>query len=118
MGCLILDNYFHKNSSQSPLQQYEEESEDFEPCPSPDTPVIIPGRVIETLARVILESGRRQASVLLPSREYDTPLWWEWHDSPYLGAAHGSMGKFYLMAYSNEIIIRVIIRAFNCFKSK
>lgn len=88
MGCLILNDYFTYG-----VPREFEEGKDFEPCPSPDNPVAIPGRIVETLARVLIISGRRQAASLPHTRDFATPLWWEWHGSAYLGAAHGSMGK-------------------------
>ena len=51
---------------------------------------------IDALARAIIVSGRRQA-LAKPDLHGTPPLWWEWHGSPYLGAAHGSMVILYVL---------------------
>jgi len=43
-----------------------------------------------SVAKTILDQGYRNAREL--KHQENCPLWWEWHSSAYLGAAHGSMG--------------------------
>lgn len=64
---------------------------------------------IHSIVHSIIYSGRRQAHVQQLKEKHrekvqattrhkvpeNPPLWWEWHETPYLGAAHGSMGILY-----------------------
>lgn len=50
----------------------------------------IPESVLQDISASILNSGIMQARKLSGS----PPLWWEFHDAPYVGAAHGFMGKY------------------------
>ncbi|KAH7623947.1 putative LanC-like protein 3 [Nannochloris sp. 'desiccata'] len=95
MGALYLNNYFSEISPKSS---------------TPPPAVLVPGTLIEALARVLLSSGKRQAAATLPplDPEYNTPLWWEWHGSPYLGAAHGSMGILYVLLQVPEPLLDAI----------
>jgi len=55
-------------------------------------PDAVPDATLAAVASIQLQKGHQQAS-LIPSIRSDAPLWWEWHGSPYLGAAHGAMGE-------------------------
>lgn len=57
---------------------------------------VIPDATLQALASTILLAGQSRAhqrAQACLSRSALPPLWWEWHGSPYLGAAHGAMGK-------------------------
>jgi hypothetical protein len=43
-----------------------------------------------SVAKTIMDQGYRNAREI--KHQEKCPLWWEWHSSAYLGAAHGSMG--------------------------
>jgi hypothetical protein len=103
MGALLLNNYFLEGSS--------ERSSGFGAgAQTPLPAVLVPSTLIEAVARALLSSGKRQAAATLPPSdpEYNTPLWWEWHGSPYLGAAHGSMGILYILLRIPEPLLDAI----------
>ncbi len=95
---MVLNNYLSKNSAASAI------------APSPAA-VLVPSTLIEAVARVLLETGKRQAAATLPPSdpEYNTPLWWEWNDSAYLGAAHGSMGILYVLLHVPEPLLSAAV---------
>lgn len=66
-GCLLLNSYFE------------------------DSPPISDG-ILLALAESILKSGKRLAHIIQSDARWGAPLYWVWHDSPYLGAAHGAIG--------------------------
>jgi len=103
MGALLLNNYFSEGSPES--------SSGFGAgAQTPLPAVLVPSTLIEAIARVLLSSGKRQAAATLPPSdpEYNTPLWWEWHGCPYLGAAHGSMGILYVLLQVPEPLLDAI----------
>jgi hypothetical protein len=53
----------------------------------------ISDEILTSVAMAMLRSGRRQAHHIDTERRWGAPLWWEWHGSAYLGAAHGAMGE-------------------------
>lgn len=64
-GCLLLNRHIH--------------------------PKAVPSTILESVALALLKSGHEQAQA---NPQCGSPLWWEWHDSAYLGVAHGSMGTY------------------------
>eukprot|EP00890_Picochlorum_soloecismus_P000132 jgi/Picsp_1/1119/NSC_04601-R1_lanc-like protein 2-like len=56
-----------------------------------------------SVARTILDQGYKNARDLKHPEK--CPLWWEWHSSAYLGAAHGSMGILFALMHVPEICI-------------
>ena len=103
MGALLLNNYFSP-----PIAESSVGSAAAIPARAPA--VLIPSTLIERIARMLLTSGKRQADTTLPrsNPDYNTPLWWEWHGSPYLGAAHGSFGILYVLLLVPEALLDAI----------
>ncbi|XP_075265956.1 glutathione S-transferase LANCL1-like [Convolutriloba macropyga] len=58
----------------------------------------VPPSVILTVVEATLENGRMMSSEL----GIDCPLFYTWHDRPYLGAAHGLMGICYVLLHVLE----------------
>lgn len=52
----------------------------------------ISDEVLTSLARSLLMSGKELARMVGSELRWGAPLYWMWHDSPYLGAAHGTLG--------------------------
>ena len=50
------------------------------------------------IASQIIEEGLLYAA----ARDIGMPLLWEWHESQYLGAAHGVTGILYMLLSLNE----------------
>jgi Lanthionine synthetase C-like protein len=110
MGALLLNNYF----SIPETSVGGGSGSGYSPTTPPSAPaVLVPGNTIEAVARSLLSSGRHQAATTLPPSdpEYNTPLWWEWQGSPYLGAAHGSMGILYVLLQVPESLLESIPHA-------
>lgn len=55
---------------------------------------------IRSVAAAILQRGYESAIRCPSALEAGTKLWWEWHGSPYLGAAHGSIGACFSKDHS------------------
>ena len=55
-------------------------------------------KAVQTIASQIIEEGLLYAA----SRDVGMPLLWEWHESQYLGAAHGVTGILYTLLTLNE----------------
>lgn len=53
--------------------------------------------LIASIAKVIIEAGRNYAQDLHRKGQKTPPLMYEWHESKYLGAAHGLAGILYLL---------------------
>ncbi|KAJ8946293.1 hypothetical protein NQ314_008918, partial [Rhamnusium bicolor] len=52
------------------------------------------------IIEAILVSGRNMSR----ARKFKCPLMYEWHDSYYLGAAHGLSGILYLLLQAKEYL--------------
>lgn len=93
-GCLLLNDYFGGGGDEAPPLP------ECPPCGAPGSSHLVPGHTIEALAGAILRRGAAAAAAVPPGRaEFDTPLWWEWHGAPYLGAAHGAMGILHTLLH-------------------
>lgn len=53
--------------------------------------------LIAGIAKAIVDSGRKYAHELHEKGSRTPPLMYEWHESKYLGAAHGLAGILYLL---------------------
>lgn len=59
-------------------------------------------RFIEQIIDVILQVGQINAKEMRLTKE--TPLMYEWHDSNYLGAAHGLSGILYIILQAHNYV--------------
>lgn len=61
---------------------------------------VIPSADIKQTIQIILKSGKEKAR----SAKFPAPLFYEWHDTNYLGAAHGVSGILYILLCASEYI--------------
>ena len=54
-------------------------------------------QLITTIAKTVIESGRRLADKLKKKGHKVPPLMFEWHQKKYLGPAHGLAGIIYIL---------------------
>lgn len=61
---------------------------------------VVPDYAIKQTIQVIINGGRQKAKSL----KFPAPLFYEWYDTNYLGAAHGVSGILYMLLCANEYL--------------